>query len=226
MTKIRSLRIALLAAALALSAIAAHAVAPGPIEVATGAGAPVPLLPEKLQGLKTRPLTKLKESMDRRFGPDFLSLVRIGARPGTELVGRCRITTAPVRLTVYEISRRKQDRDRMLRVVASGYYPTPGEVATFRTQVQDLGEELFFITAEKVESRSELNSHLTYMNTQDNAIMVKGFSTNWNLSVLKVNLAGQGAAHEEVPFTKDAEWLVDHLIRPMWVTSIRIDTRS
>lgn len=212
-------------AAVLLVAVAGRAAITNPIEVWNGRGAPVPLEPEKLQGLKTRPLAKLKETMDGRFGEGFLALYRIKATDGTELLGRCRVTTAPVRLTVYEISRRKQDRARYLRVVASGYYDRPGQVAEFRTTVQDLQEELYFVTAERVQSADELDSHLRYMNTQDNAILVKGFSTNWNLTALKVNLAGRNASREEVPFTKDAEWLVDHLIRPLWVAEIRIDPK-
>jgi len=201
----------------------AHAMPPGTIEVSIRDGALVPLQPEKVHGLKARPLAKLKQRLDQRFGPDFLTLLRLPVEDGTELVGRCAVTTAPIRLTVYEISRKKHDHDRTLRVAATAFYPRPGATAEFRTKVQGHQEELFLITAERVDSADELNSHLAYMRRQDNSITVKGFSTNWNLSVLKVHLSGRGKAHQQVSFTKDAEWLVDHLIRPVWVASIRFD---
>ncbi len=171
-------------------------------------------------------MAKLKETLDQRFGRDFLSLLKLHVKDGTELVGRCSVSTAPIRLTVYEISRRRPDRDRTLRVAATAFYPSPGATGEFRTMVRDSLESLFFITAEQVDSAGELNSHLTYMNTQDNSITVRGFSSNWNLSALKVNMTGRDQAHQERPFTKDAEWLVAHLIKPLWVISIRFDTRS
>jgi hypothetical protein len=216
----------LLAAVLPLLQATAHASPPDTLRVFTPDGTPVPVQPEKLQGLKTRPLAKLKETLDHRFGPGFLSLLKLEVQNGTELIGRCTVTTAPVRLTVYEISRRRHDPERTLRVVATKFFATPGETGEFRTRIEDLQEDLFFVTAEQVDSAAQLDSHLTYMNSQDNAIAVTGFSTNWNLSVLKVNLAGRDEARQEVPFTKDAEWLVDHLIRPLWVTEIRVVTRS
>jgi hypothetical protein len=195
------------------------------IEVSTGAGAPVMLGPEPLAGIKTRPLRKLKESLDNKFGVNFFSLHRISVPNGVELIGRCSVSTAPLRLTVYEISKGRNDHERKLRVVATGFYAKPGETGEFRTKVEDLEEDLFFVTAEQVETADQLNSHLTYMNTQENTIALRGYSSNWNLSALKLDLAGKDAAQREAPFTKDAMWLVDRLIHPLWVESIRIDVQ-
>ena len=224
MTMMKSGRWGWMLAALVLMVQAeAKAADPQTIEVSTGAGAPVKLEPEGLTGIKMRPLMKLKESLDKKFGVEFLSLRKIGVKNGTELVGRCSVSTAPIRLTVYEISKRMKDSERKLRVVATAFHAQPGENGEFRSKVEDLEEDLFFITAEQVESADQLNSHLTYMNTQENTITLKGYSTNWNLSALKWNMAGKDAAQKEAPFTKDARWLVDRLIRPMWVATIRIN---
>ena len=173
-----------------------------------------------------RPLVKLKQGLDEEFGAGFLSLDKVDVKDGDELIGRCTIPVAPVRLTVYEISKENKNSERKLRVVATAFYATTRETAEFRTKVHDLQEELFLVTAEQVDSPDQLDSHLAYLNTQENTITLKGYSTNWNLSALKVNMAGKDAAQKEVPFTKDAGWLVDHLIRPLWVASIRINVES
>ena len=60
------------------------------------------------------------------------------------------------------------------------------------------------------------------MNTQGGTIRLKGYSTNWNFSALRLNLAGRDAAQSEETFTKDALWLVDQLIKPAWVVGVRV----
>jgi len=58
------------------------------------------------------------------------------------------------------------------------------------------------------------------MNTQGGTIRLKGYSTNWNFSALRLNLAGRDAAQREETFTKDG--LVDQLIKPAWVVGVRV----
>jgi len=112
-----------------------------------------------------------------------------------------------------------------LRMVSTWFRAKPGETNEFRTKVEDLEEEVFLVTAENVDSADQLNRHLSYMNTQEKAITLKGYGTNWSLSALKLDLVGKDAAQKDESFTKDALWLVDQLIKPEWVVSVRIVNR-
>lgn len=90
--------------------------------------------------------------------------------------------------------------------------------------MEKFDEHLYLITAEAVESETQLNPHLQYMNSQNNEIILKGFSTNWSFSSLRFHLSEKKdeAEKEEVEFTKDADWLVHNLINPQWIVSIRL----
>lgn len=193
------------------------------IKVTTSEGLPARLLSEDLSSLISRPLVKTREALDKRFGKGFFSLYRVKAKVGIELVGEHDIVTVPCRLTVYEISKRP-GTSRELRIVTTGYHDKP-EKAVFRKTVERLEENVFLVTAEKVTFADDLNSHLRYMEEQDNAILIKGYSSNWNLSGLKLEMAGRNAKQKEREdiFEKDALWLVDQLKNPLWLVSIRIE---
>lgn len=197
---------------------------PVTVKVTTSEGQAVPLLPEDLTGLSSRPLIKVREALDKKIHNGFFSLYRVPAKAGTELVGEYNVTTVPCRLTVYQISKRN-GAGRELRVVATGYHVKP-EKAVFRQRVEKLEENVFFITAEKVAAATELNSHLRYMESQGNAILLKGYGTNFDLSMLKLKMAGKntGNDHGAIEFEKDAHWLVAQLINPLWLMSVRIES--
>jgi hypothetical protein len=90
--------------------------------------------------------------------------------------------------------------------------------------VRKFKEHLYLVTAEAVRGDDPLNAHLRYMNTQGDAILLQGFSTNWNLSTLTFQMQEQDAAPGRgVEFAKDADWLVGKLLDPQWVVSIRIE---
>lgn len=195
------------------------------IKVTTSEGQAVPLTPEDLNGLTSRPLVKMQEALVKKYHNRFLSLYRVQAKAGTELVGEYNVESVPCRLTIYEISKRA-GAGRELRVVTTGYYVKP-EKAVFRKKVEKLEENIFFITAEKVASAGELNFHLQYMESHGNYILLKGYSTNWNLTALKVKMAGKNKGDEkgEVEFEKDGYWLVEQLINPLWLMSVRIESK-
>lgn len=197
---------------------------PATIRVTTADGKAVPLLAEDLTGLSARPLVKMRDALDKKLHSGFLSLCRVQAKVGTELVGVCTVDVVPCRLTVYEISKRA-GAGRELRVVATGYYDKP-EKAVFRKKVEAMEENVFFLTAETVSGAGELNSHLRYMESQGNAILLKGYSSNWNLTALKLKMAGKSTeqGQEEEGFEKDGHWLVDQLIRPLWLVSVRVES--
>ena len=194
------------------------------VKMTTSEGLPVPLLPEDLSGLSSRPLVKTRDVLDKKFAKGFFFLNRVKAKVGTELVGEYDVVTVPCRLTVYEISKRPGS-GRELRIVATGYHAKP-EKAVFRKTVEKLEENVFFVTAEKVASADDLNSHLRYMQEQGNAIVLKRYGTNWNLSSLKLEMAGKDTKQKEKDdvFEKDALWLVDQLKNPLWLMSIRLET--
>ncbi|TAL09811.1 MAG: hypothetical protein EPO02_09230 [Nitrospirae bacterium] len=194
------------------------------VKMTTSEGLLVPLLPEDLSGMSSRPLVKTRDVLDKKFAKGFFYLNRVKAKVGTELVGEYEVVTVPCRLTVYEISKRPGS-SRELRVVATGYHAKP-EKAVFRKTVEKLEENVFFVTAEKIASADDLNSHLRYMQEQGNAIVLKGYGTNWNLSALKLEMAGKDAKQKEKDdvFEKDALWLVDQLKNPLWLMSIRLET--
>jgi len=133
------------------------------------------------------------------------------------------VRKGPCRITIYQISKAK-DQPRKLRVVASGFYQT-GALAEFTTTAEALEENVYFITAESVTSKEQLNSHLKYMNAEKNEILLKGYSTNWNLSALKFKLAGGKECAQNSEFVKDADWLVRQLLKPQWVSSIRFEVQ-
>jgi hypothetical protein len=182
----------------------------------------IPLLDEDLEGITSRPLIKLKEKMDKKHYKGFLELFKIKVIKGSVLKAEYKLEKGPYRLTVYEISKEKKSL-RKLQVVASGYYEK-GEIAKFQTKARDIEEQLFFVTAEQVSSKEELNQHLRYMNGQDNQLILKGYSTNFTLSELKFKLCGKDSASKEDNFKKDAEWLIDKLIKPVFLVAIRIET--
>jgi hypothetical protein len=190
------------------------------ITVQKSDGASVPLEVEDTSSLANRPLVKTQERLREKFKRDFFFLRKINVPEGTSLIGRYPVTDGPMRLTIYEITKKK-GAERQLKVVASGFYKS-GEVAEFKTEARKFEEHVYLVTAEATGSAEELNSHLRYMNTQGNEILLKGYSTNFSLSLLRFKLAerpkGTGG---ETEFAKDADWLVDNLIRPQWVVSIR-----
>jgi hypothetical protein len=167
----------------------------------------------------------MRDSLAETMGKGFFSLGRIQVKADVEIIGECNVTNVPCRLTVYEVSK-AAGGGRELRVVATGYHDKP-EKASFRTKLPNLEEHVFFVTAEKVASRDELNSHLQYMDSQGNTIALKGYGTNWNLSQLKLKMAGKtpGAEQKEDEFEKDGQWLIKQLIRPIWVMSIRVEAQ-
>ena len=193
------------------------------VKLTTSAGVPARLLTEDLSSLTSRPLAKTQEVLDKKFGKGFFTLYRIKSKVGTELIGEHDVVSVPCRLTVYEISKRPGG-SRELRIVATGFHDKP-EKAVFRKTVERLEELMFFVTAEKVASADDLNAHLRYMQEQGNAILLKGFSSNWNLSALKLQMAGKDAKQKEKEdvFERDALWLVDQLKNPLWLVSMRIE---
>jgi hypothetical protein len=203
---------------------AARAEAPDALVVATSDGEVLSLAPEELNGLAARPLASVKKTLDERFGADFLTLRTITLKAGTTLVGRTVTQKAPMRLTIYEISKRAGG-ERKLRVVSTWFRAKPGETNEFRTTVEDLEEQVFFVTAENVDRADRLNQHLSYLSTQEDTVTLQGYSTNWNLSALKLHLVGKTAGQQDESFTKDALWLVDQLISPEWVASLRVVIR-
>jgi hypothetical protein len=211
-----------------LALLAALLAAPPAITLANGSGTAVPLVVEDTSGITDRPLVKTAERMKTKIGHDFLFLDKIDVKDGTALVGRYTVTVddGPLRLTVYEITKQKNG-DRMLRVLASGYYKS-GDVAEFKATAIAAEEDVYLVSAEATASATDLNPHLRYMNAQGNEIVVKGFSTNWNLSQLKLKLAAKETPASkanpanDAEFTKDADWLVDNMIAPRWVVSVRI----
>ncbi len=86
-------------------------------------------------------------------------------------------------------------------------------------------ENVFLVTAEKVTSPDDLNPHLRFMEKQDNVISLKGYSSNWNLSTLKLQMAAKSGKEKERDdvFEKDALWLIEQLKNPLWITSIRVE---
>jgi hypothetical protein len=195
----------------------------GVVKLMTADGVAARLLPEDVSSLQSRPLAKTREDMERRFGKGFLTLMRVKAKVGAELIGEHDIVAVPCRLTVYEISKRT-DGHRELRVVAAGYHSKP-EKAVFRKRIERLEENVFLVTAEKVMSPNDLNSHLRFMEEQGNAIILKGFSSNWNLSALKFQMAAKAGTQNEREdvFEKDALWLIAQLKNPLWLASIRVE---
>lgn len=196
--------------------------APPEIVITTADGKVIRLEAEDTSGIAARPLVKTRDRLNERFRKEFISLYKIKVPDGLSVIGRYKVQNEPLRLTVYEITK-NPDSERQLRVLVSRFRQK-GEVAEFKTTVKKFQEHVFFVTAEAVQSETQLNPHLQYMNTQNNEILLKGFSTNWSFSTLKLRLAEKGSAQQqEVEFTKDADWLVNNLINPQWLISIRLE---
>ncbi len=195
----------------------------GTVKLMTADGVPARLLPEDVSSIRQRPLAQTREDMEKRFGKGFLSLMRVKVKVGAELIGEHDIVALPCRLTVYEISKRSEG-NRELRVVATGYHTKP-EKAVFRKRIERLEENVFLVTAEKVTSSDDLNSHLRFMEEQGNSIILKGYSSNWNLSALKFQMAAKAGKQKERDdlFEKDALWLIEQLKNPLWLASIRVE---
>lgn len=208
---------------LAGSAGAGPAAATRPeLAVIDAAGQRIPLIDEELTGLESRPLLSTKKELTQQFGPGFISFQKVKAKAGDKLTGTYQVPTGSWRLTVYHISKEKNG-PRYLRVVATGYHAVP-EPAKFSTTIERLEENVFLVTAEAVKSADDLNSHLRYMNAQNNEIVLKGYGTNWNLSALKFKLSGKEEKATSGEFVKEADWLVQRLTKPQWVMSVRVET--
>ena len=125
---------------------------------------------------------------------------------------------------MYEITQ-DGDETQKLRVIGSKYYQG-GETAEFVTTVDiKTHDHAYLITTEETKDENELNQHLKYMNEQeDGKIILHGVSTNWNFSKIKFKLAGHDASTDKhTKFTRDGDWLVERLINPKWVSSIRLE---
>lgn len=193
--------------------------APG-IHITRAGGRVVPQLPEDTNGIFGRPVNKTRDRVHDRYDRELLYLYQIEVDDGEHLKGTYQVGDAPLRITLYEI-RKSPAQERTLRVIGSQYYEA-GALAEWETTIEKREEHVFIVTAEKTKGPEELNQHLTYMNQQDNnEILLKGFSSNWNLTKLKFKMAENGP-NGEVPFAKDGEWLIDKLIDPAWVCSIRV----
>lgn len=183
----------------------------------------IPLEPEDTSAISARPLAKTRDRLNAKFKREIIFLYKIKAPEGSSLVGRYKLEDGPLRITVYEITK-KPDSARQLRVVRTRFCQK-GEMVEFRTVTKKFDEQVYLVTAEAAISETELNPHLRYMNAQDNEITLAGFSTNWNLSTLRLHLLGKEEAEKnEVEFTKDADLLVSHLINPQWIVSIRVES--
>lgn len=193
------------------------------ITITTVDGETVAIQADDPPGIKTRPLRKLKERWDRQVGREFLFFKRIEVKAGLEIEGKYEVQEGPLRLTVYQISK-KQGEPRFLRVLSSRFHEARN-VAEVVTRVEELEENAFFITAEKVESASQLNPHLQYMAFRNNEVEVRSFATNWNLSELKFKMMGELQPARDVGFVKDADWLIGQLIDPQWIVVIRVEAK-
>ncbi len=211
----------LLAAALAAFLPSAALAAVPDLKIVTKDGKAVPIVEEDTGSIQDRPLVKTRERLNAQFKKDFLFLEKIDTAPGQTLIGRYAVAGGPLRLTIYEITKEKGGDHRMLRVIATKWCKD-GDVAEFTTDVKKRDEDVFFVVAEKTTSAEQLNPHQKYMASQGDALLVKGFGTNWNLSQLKFKLSEKKADGKDVDFAKDADWLASNLIDPQWVVSIRI----
>lgn len=174
-------------------------------------------------GITTRPLRKTKERWDQGYYKDFLQFRKIDINLiGKEIKGQFEVSGDQTRLTIYQISRPLGAEDMSLRVISTGFYHE-NEMAMFETRIEEMRNNVFIITGERVNSASELNSHLKYMNQQNNTIALSGYGTNWSLSKLKLTLTGDIEQTGGDSFVKDADWLVGQLINPHWVVFIRAD---
>lgn len=174
-------------------------------------------------GLMTRPLREFKQRLDQLHYPDFLQFRKISVKYGSDIRGSLQISQGPLRITVYNLFRELPDGEFSIRVVSTGYF-LPNELAELQTIVHDYKNNVFIMTAEKVRDAHDLNSHLAYMASQDNTILLKGYGTSWNLSKLKLKMRGKTtSAADEDAFVREADWLVSRLINPQWILFIRTD---
>lgn len=194
------------------------------ITIQTADGKIIPLQKEDLSGLKNKPLRNTKEKWDHKFNKDFLSFLKIDMEADQEVAGTCKVNEGPLRLTVYQITKGK-NTPRFIRILSTKFYEG-NNVAEYRTKIQDMEENVFLITAEKADSADELNSHLKYMSTRKGDVELEGYSTNWDLSKLKLKFAGKGEALNNDSFVKDADWLIEQLIDPQWIISISVAVKQ
>jgi hypothetical protein len=205
---------------------------PPRIELARQGGEAVAVEPEDLTSIQALPLVNVKRRLEKQFHEGFVSLCKIHVAQGEVVTGTHTLVDGPMRLTVYQISKVRKGH-RQLRVLASGFHPK-GDIATFTSPIDDLEENVFLVTAEKVAADTELNSHLQYMNTQGNLILLKGYSTNWGMTKLKFELSGKAPdkakgkneGKKDEAFVRDADWLIDRLLNPQWVALIRVDRKG
>jgi hypothetical protein len=185
-------------------------------------GAAVPLQAEDLAGIKARPLAKIKERFDGKQKKDFVQLYVVTVKAGDVLRGAYTLKDGPYRLTAYHITKEAKG-PRTLRVVSTRFHEE-GATATFEAKVEKREEDLFLITAEKVASADELNSHLKYMASQNNEVLLRGYSPNWTLTALKFKMSGkEGLKQGADDFEKDADWLIEALVKPEWILAIRVE---
>jgi hypothetical protein len=183
-------------------------------------GKTIPLEVEDLAGMKDQPLVKTKIRLDNKYGQDFFLLYKAKIAASTQMTGQYKLSTVPLRISVFEISR-QPNADRMIRIVATGYYQA-GETAEFQTEIGNMEENIFFITAEAVESKEQLNPYLQHIDQVDNVIL-KGYSTNLSFNVLKMKFSGKDQSGNVTQVTEDFDWLVSQLIKPVHVISIRVE---
>lgn len=193
------------------------------LTIRTADGKNISLQKEDISGLKSKPLRMTKEKWDNKFKKDFLSFLKIDVDKEQEVVGTCKVNEGPLRLTIYQITKEKNS-SRFIRILSTKFHDS-NNIAEYRVKIQNLEENVFFITAEKVNSADQLNSHLKYMSTQKGGVELEGYGTNWNLSKLKLKLVGKGEELKDDSFVKDADWLIGQLINPQWIISISVEVK-
>ena len=195
---------------------------PPDLRITTRDGTRIALEAEDLRGPSARPLAATRDRLHERFKKEFIWFFKSRIPDGTPVVGRWTADRGPLRVTMYEITK-NEGAPRWLRVVGTQVY-RKSEVAEFRSDFKKSHEHVYLVTAEAVASDRDLNPHLRYMNAQGDSILLQGYGTNWNLSVLKFRILEKGATGTgDVEFAKDADWLVSNLLDPQWIVSIRIE---
>ena len=206
----------------AMALPAGSAAGPPDLRVATRDGAPIKLETEELRGPSALPLLATRDRLHEQFRKAFIWFYKARIADGTAVVGRWVVDRGPLRLTMYEITK-NATTPRWLRVIGTRVY-REGETAEFRSDLRKFAEHVYLVTAEAVTTPDQLNAHLRFMSTQGDAILLQGYSTNWNMSTLRLRMVEKGAGGDkDAEFAKDADWLVSHLIDPQWVVSIRLE---
>ncbi len=192
---------------------------PGPAVFLNGVPANVTV--QDLSGIGTRPLRLLVHRNNKAHGKELIRVFAVGVRNGDAFSAVFTTGQPGVRTTVYRIFREQPDGPRYVSMPASMYFDAPRS-REFRERILSEGDEFLIFVQEKTDAPNEKNIQVRYFEERVRRLVITSFRTNLIFSSLKVKMKDYGGEAAQEFFERDAQVLIDRLIRAQEIVLLRL----